>query len=95
MSHFTVDSEQVLAANAQIQSTIGRLQTEINALHGQLQGLQSSWQGVAANSFQDLVRRWRVTQTSVETQLAEIGSALAMAAQQYSEIEQANLRLFL
>jgi len=95
MSHFTVDSEQVLAANGTIHATIGRLQTEINALHGQLQGLQSSWQGVASNSFQELVVRWRTTQSSVEAQLAEIGSALAMAAQQYAEIEQANLRLFL
>ena len=95
MSHFSVDSEQVLAANSNIQSTIERLRSEITALHSQLQGLQNSWQGVAANSFQSLVQRWRVTQTSVETQLAEIGSALALAAQQYSEIEQANVRLFL
>jgi WXG100 family type VII secretion target len=95
MSHFSVDSEQVLAANSNIQSTIERLRSEITALHSQLQGLQNSWQGVAANSFQSLVQRWRVTQTSVESQLAEIGAALALAAQQYSDIEQANVRLFL
>lgn len=95
MSHFSVDSEQVLAANATIQATISRLRGEIDALHSQLQGLQGSWQGVASNSFQDVVKRWRITQGSVETQLGEIGTALATAANQYREIEQANVRLFL
>lgn len=95
MTHFSVDSEQVLAANSNIQATISRLRSEIDQLHTQLQGLQSSWQGVAANSFQSLVTKWRITQTSVEQQLGELGQALAMAATQYSETEQNNLRLFL
>ena len=95
MTTFRVDSEQVLAANGNIQATISKLQQEVATLHSQLQGLSGSWQGVAANSFQELVGRWRTTATTVEQQLSEIGRALAMAAQQYSEIEQANLRLFL
>lgn len=95
MSHFSVDSEQVLAANANIQSTITRLRGEIDALHSQLQSLQGSWQGLASNSFQEVVKRWRITQTSVESQLSEIGSALTLAAVQYRDIEQANTRLFL
>ncbi|MEY4275998.1 MAG: hypothetical protein RIS26_461 [Actinomycetota bacterium] len=95
MSIFRVDSEQVLAANQNIQATIGKLQQEVNLLHSQLQSLDSSWQGAAANSFQELVRRWKTTATTVEGQLGEIGRALAQAAQQYQDIEQANLRLFL
>jgi len=95
MSIFKVDSEQVLAANNQIQGTISKLQSEVELLHSQLQGLDGSWQGAAATSFQELVRRWRTTATTVEQQLAEIGKALALAAQQYSDIEQANTRLFL
>ena len=95
MSTFRVDSEQVLAANSTIQATISKLQSEVELLHTQLQSLEGSWQGAAATSFQDLVKRWRVTATGVETQLAEIGKALAFAATQYSEIENANTRLFL
>ena len=94
MTHFQVDSQQVLAANATIQSTIGRLKSEIDTLHSQLQGLQSSWQGVAANSFQELVARWRITESSVQDQLAQIGQALSVAATQYAEVEATNLRLF-
>ena len=95
MTHFSVDSEQVMAANANIQNTISRLGQEADTLLTQLQNLQGSWSGVAANSFQDLVIRWRATAASVDSQLGEIGSALAVAAAQYAEIEYSNQRLFL
>ena len=95
MTIFRVDSEQVLAANSNIQVTIGKLQSEVETLHTQLQSLEGSWQGAAASSFQELVKRWRLTANNVEQQLGEVGRALAMAAQQYNDIEQANLRLFL
>jgi early secretory antigenic target protein ESAT-6 len=94
MTIFRVDSEQVLAANNTIQGTISKLQSEVDLLHSQLQALDGSWQGAAATSFQELVKRWRVTASGVDQQLGEIGRALAMAANQYQEIEQANLRLF-
>jgi WXG100 family type VII secretion target len=95
MTIFRVDSEQVLAANLNIQVTIGKLQSEVESLYAQLQSLEGSWQGAAATSFQELVKRWRLTANNVEAQLGEVGQALALAAQQYSDIEQANLRLFL
>jgi early secretory antigenic target protein ESAT-6 len=95
MTQFTVDSEQVWAANTAIQSTITRINQEVDLLHGQLVGLQSTWTGLAANSFQELAGHWRATSATVESQLGALGSALATAANQYSEIELANQRLFL
>ena len=94
MTQFQVDSEQVLAANSAIQSTIGRVQSDIEALHAQLQALQDSWRGLAANQFQELAIRWHGTATAVQSQLGELGQALTLAAQQYDEIENANVRLF-
>ena len=94
MSQIQVDSEQVLLANSSIQATISKLQTEVDGLHAQLLRLQEVWRGSAANSFQDLVARWKITATTVDTQLGELGNALRIAAQQYSEIEAANQRLF-
>ena len=95
MTFFSVDSERISAANSTIQATITRLKSEVNNLHGQLGALQDSWQGVAATSFQELLGRWRVSSDSVEQSLGQIGQALAMAASQYQEIEQANQRLFI
>jgi 6 kDa early secretory antigenic target len=95
MTFFSVDSERILAANGTIQSTIGRLQQEVATMHSQLAGLQDSWQGSAANSFQELVLRWKTASDSLEASLGQIGTALSIAAGQYSEIESANQRLFL
>lgn len=95
MAHLIVDSERIHAANGSIQSTISRLQQEIGTLHSQLTGLSDSWQGIASTSFQDLLVRWRASSDAVEASLGQIGQTLAIAAQQYSEIEQANQRLFL
>lgn len=95
MTHFSVDSEQVMAANQAIQNTISRLAQESDTLLFQLQNLQSSWTGLAANSFQELAVRWRTTAASVDAQLGELGGALSVAATQYAEIEFANQRLFL
>lgn len=95
MPPFTVDSERILAANATIQGTISRLQQEVTSLQTQLGGLSDSWQGAAAISFQELMLRWRTTSDQVEAQLGQIGQALSYAAQQYSDIEYANQRLFL
>lgn len=95
MTNFSVDSEQVMAANANIQNTISRLSAEADSLLAQLQALQGSWTGLAANSFQELVIRWRATATTVDAQLGELGAALGVAASQYAEIEYANQRLFL
>ena len=95
MPQFTVDSERILAANANIQGTISRLQQEVTSLQTQLGGLSDSWQGAASVSFQELMVRWRTTSDQVEAQLGQIGQALSYAAQQYSDIEYANQRLFL
>lgn len=91
---FSVDSEQVSQANANIQATISRLQQEVTNLHGQLVALNGSWQGVAATAFQELVQRWRVTSDALDAQLGELGLALEHAASQYREIEANNHRLF-
>jgi WXG100 family type VII secretion target len=95
MTYFSVDSDQVLAANLSIQNTISRLSQEADSLLAQLQNLQGTWNGIAANSFQELVIRWRATAATVDAQLGELGTALAVAANQYAEIEQTNQRLFL
>lgn len=95
MTFFSVDSEQVLLANQNIQHTISRLTSEADNLQAQLVALQNSWRGQAATNFQELVLRWRATATAVDAQLAELGTALSIAANQYAEIEFANQRLFL
>jgi early secretory antigenic target protein ESAT-6 len=95
MSTFQVDSEAVLSHAAAAKQTVGRLQSEVSALHAQLEQLQASWTGGAANAFRGVVSEWRVTQQRVEDNLSAISTGLTQAGQQYAEIEQNNMRLFL
>ena len=94
MTRFTVDSEAVDSAAAQITATVSRLQSDVTSLHGQLDALQGVWTGAAAIAFQGVVLQWRTTQTGVEQVLSSIDRALRVAGQQYVETELANARLF-
>src|SRR5690606_7995427 len=111
MSTFPVDSEAVLAHAAAARQTVGRLQNGVASLHAQLEQLEASWTGGAAAAFQRVGAERRVpaarvaddppairsglAQQRVEDNLTAISSALTQAGQQYAEIEQSNMRLFL
>ncbi len=94
MSRFEVDSAQVAQASAGIQSSSGQIQTEVDAMMRMLLALQSSWQGQAASSFQQVVADWRGVQERVRASLEEIQRALALAGRQYEEVEAAAARMF-
>lgn len=94
MTVFSVDSDAVLGATSAIRATADRLQSETAAMLGQLTQLQGSWTGGAALAFQGVVDRWRGAQAELEAALADIGSALAHAGNQYAQTEMAAAGLF-
>jgi len=94
MAIFSVDSDEVLTATAAVHGTIERLEAETSAMLGQLTQLQSSWTGSASSAFHGVVEQWRATHRQVEDALTAINHALAAAARQYAEAEQASLSLF-
>lgn len=95
MSAFHVDAEAVLQTATAASATASRISADTAGLLSQLSGLQATWTGAAAIAFQDTLSQWRATQQLVETSLAGIQQALAAAATQYVEVEQANLRMFM
>lgn len=94
MAVFSVDSDAVLTATAQVRGTADRLQAESHAMLAQLTQLQSQWTGSASVAFVGVVDRWRATQRQVEQSLADISMALGVAGRQYAEAEQATASLF-
>lgn len=94
MTQYQVDSEAVFTATTAVRATSGRIEAEVSGLLGQLTQLQGSWTGQAATAFQAIITDWHATQQRVEENLATINQALTLAAQQYVETEQANMRLF-
>ncbi len=94
MAVFSVDSDSILAATAQVRGTADRLQAETQAMLAQLTQLQSAWTGSASVAFHGVLDRWRATQRQVEDSLAEISGALGVAGHQYADAEQAAMGLF-
>jgi len=94
MTRYQVDSEAVLNATGSVRATIGRLEGEVGSLTGQLAALQGSWTGEASLAFQSVFSEWRATEQRMQQNLAAIAQALSAAAQQYTEIEAANARMF-
>jgi WXG100 family type VII secretion target len=94
MTQYQVDSDAVTTATGAVHSSIGRIQAEVSGMLGQLTALQGSWTGAASTAFQSVVTDWKSTQQRVEEALTAINSALNVAAQQYSDIETANARMF-
>ena len=94
MSRFEVDSAQVTAASAAVQGSADQIGAEVDRMMRHLLELQGSWKGQAAVSFQHVATEWRTTQERVRSSLVEIRQALALAAQQYEEVESTTARMF-
>lgn len=94
MAIFRVDSDAVASTTQAVHASIARIQGEVAGLHAQLTNLQSSWQGTASDAFQGVVGQWHITARRVDESLAAINQALTVAANQYVEIEAANMRMF-
>ena len=95
MSSFHVDSDVVVATAQSASATADRISSDTAALLAQLTGLSSSWSGSAALAFQDTLTQGRSTQQVVESSLASIHRALALAGNHYADVEAHNARMFL
>jgi 6 kDa early secretory antigenic target len=91
---FEVDAERVAGAATATAATSGTLVSESHAMMRNLLSLQECWKGSAAQNFQAVINQWEGAQRQLFESLDSIHSALNTAAQQYSEVESANSRLF-
>ena len=94
MTRYHVDVEAVSHASAQARATIDRLHQDVASLTHTLQTLSGVWTGAASAAFTDLYSAWHITQNQLESQLADITSALGQAGQHYQDMEAANVALF-
>jgi len=94
MTRYHVDVDAVAHASTQARATIDRLHQDVASLTLTLQTLGSVWTGAASTAFADLYSSWHITQNQLETQLADITSALSQAGQHYQDMESTNVALF-
>ncbi|MCD4549917.1 MULTISPECIES: WXG100 family type VII secretion target [unclassified Schaalia] len=94
MAIFTVDSERVAQAAAQVSTTSERIRAEVSAMLAQLIDLQASWSGIAQSQCAQAVEQWQGTQIHVEQVLDTISQQLLSAAHVYSDAESRSAALF-
>lgn len=95
MSVFEVDSNRVLSTAATAARSVAVLGGEVDALLHHLRTLNECWRGSAAQNFTAVVDDWEGVQRRVHESLDSIKEALQVAGRQYTEVEEANTRLFM
>jgi len=91
---FEVDAGEVERAAGRVATSADAISQEVEGMMSHLNQLQGTWRGSASASFQELSMQWRKTQAQVEESLLSIRTALNASAQQYSQAEEAALRMF-
>ena len=82
---FTVDTERISAASADIGQISAEIETQVGAMMGRLTALQDAWQGSASAGFQGVIAQWRGTQSQVRESLESINRLLQQATRRYDK----------
>ncbi len=90
MSDIKVTFGEIQDAQANIAATSQRINQELEDLRRFLQPMVSSWTGRAAEDYQSKQRQWDQAATDLDQVLAQIGTALGQANQNYQQAERAN-----
>jgi ESAT-6 family protein len=88
---FQVTPEYVSSAAASCQSTADQIQEQLAALKNYIVQMEDIWQGIASNTFQDLMQQYNTYSTMLHNALTDIGQGLQGNYVNYTAEEQANI----
>ena len=94
MPTYHVDSEHILNASTQVNSSIESIRSSVSTMCAQLADLEASWQGSAATQFHAVMQQWQAAQHTMEESLVSIQQAMTHAAQLYADTEAQASQLF-
>jgi 6 kDa early secretory antigenic target len=94
MPKITVDTEAVTGASANVQQTFDQFEQALTALNGRITALEAEYQGPDGQSLQALFAEYHAQAQALNTTLQRIGQAMNTAAQNYTETNAANVRMF-
>lgn len=95
MAIYAVDSNEVLAAAAHVNTISADIRAQVHALMSDLIALEGSWTGAASANFRACVDQWGATQVRVEAALDAIGTQMNAAATLYADAEARSAALFI
>ena len=82
------------AAQGNISSTVNAINSQLDDLKSFLAPMVSTWDGQAAETYNALQRQWDTAAADLNQVLAQIGSAVNVANQQYQHAESTNTSRF-
>jgi WXG100 family type VII secretion target len=91
MADFQVTPEYVSQAAASCKSTATEIQEQLASLQNYIVQLEGWWQGIAANTFQELMTEYSTYSAMLYNALTDIGSGLTGNYVNYTDTEQANV----
>lgn len=94
MPQYQVDSEQIQASSAAVNSSIAQIRQAVGGMYTNLNALQNVWRGSAATQFTTVAAQWRAAQQQMEASLESIQRAPAQASNVYADAETQASRLF-
>lgn len=94
MPQYQVDSEQIQASSAAVNSSIAQIRQAVGGMYTNLNALQNVWRGSAATQFTTVAAQWRAAQQQMEASLESIQRAPAQASNVYADAEAQASRLF-
>ena len=83
--------EDLQAKALDIRTTEQIVQAELDALKSYVVAMEANWQGVASNTFQELMREWDVYAAQLQNALLAIAGGLDSSADNYLGSEHSNL----
>lgn len=91
MTDLQVTPEYVSQAAASCKSTANEIQEQLASLQNYIVQMEGWWQGIASNTFQELMTEYSTYSAMLYNALTDIGSGLSGNYVNYTDTEQANV----
>ncbi|MER5794225.1 WXG100 family type VII secretion target [Streptomyces sp. NPDC001980] len=91
MTDFKVTPEQISDAAVSCDNTAAQIQGQLTELKTYVANLESSWQGIAQDTFQALMQEYDIYSRMLHDALTDIASGLRGNYVNYGDAEQQNI----
>lgn len=91
MGGFKVTPEYIASAAASCQSTAQEIEEQLGALKNYIIQMEDWWQGIASNTFQEMMTQYNTYSAMLQNALTDIGQGLQGNYVNYTAEEQANI----
>lgn len=86
--HYNVTLEYLNKAKSDVQHMVDTMDGRLAEIKSLVMSIESHWQGVAANTFQELMEEWNVYGNMLKNSLQDIGLGLNGTYVNYHDAEQ-------